>query len=153
MSLLKKITAKTVLGDVKKIAFGDDKQLEKGFPAMRVLGVVRNVQTGTSDYGDWVKFKGSFKATNLLTGEEFNSSALMLPEVASDLLDTAIQSVGDDFESIECAFDIGLKGADTSIGYEYTVTPLVEMSTSDPIVALEKQLPAMPKVKQLENKA
>ena len=129
MKLVNKISIKTVYG---KVARED----AKGQDLMRVMGVVRGVTTGESNYGPWAKFKGEFKAINLSTGEEVHSGACLLPPMASDMLQGAFTG-----DPVEFAFDIGIKPNETAIGYEYTVTPLITQE-SDPLANLAARLPA-----------
>jgi hypothetical protein len=140
-TLKKKVSVKLVCGDMKKnvkewgLKSGESKDV------MQVLGTVNGLQTGTSDYGDWVAFKGSFKATNLATNEQFRSGKCLLPEVASDLVVAGFNVEGVD--SLNMAFIVGVQADEESAtGYTYYATPLLEEDASDPLAALEKQVVA-----------
>lgn len=137
-TLLKKITTKTVMGKVKEAIAGLGDKFQQNTPAMRVLGIANGVQTGESDYGPWVKFKGEFKATNLLTGEEFRSRSCMLPELASDELEAALSDENND--SVEFAVDVTVNPSENTIGYEYGIIPLVEAQRDDPLARLSSQV-------------
>jgi len=140
--LLKKISAKTVLG-------GKIEKPEKAAHLFRVVGVVTGLAVGTSNFGEWVAFKGEFRVVRH-DGAEFYGVKLFLPDPAQTLLVTAFKTMGADSGAhIEVALDIGIKPSDVPIGYEYTATPLVEVKTSDPLTALlarveGKSAPALP---------
>ncbi len=130
MSNLKKITVKTVCGRI----VGIERKPKETLSVMRVVGIARRIVTGESDYGAWIKLKGEFHATNLLTGEEFHSSTCMLPEVASDLVENALADENN--KSVEFGFDITVGPSDTPIGYEYGALSLIAPSQEDPLQKL-----------------
>jgi len=139
-NLLTKITVKTVCGapDIEKIIGAKGKQIE----LMDVFGYVRKSAPGTSDLGEYVKFKGSFKAVNLETGEIFQSGALILPGVASEALDGAMTH---DVNELQFGFRIGVKYAPDNKGavkYSYFAVPLMAPSENDPLTLLENQIKA-----------
>lgn len=140
MALIKKITVKSVIGDVKKIFKG----VTEKTAIMRVVGIARSMQAGESDYGPWVKYKGTFNGINLITGEEMTAPYCLLPEVASCLIENQLSAEG--VTSIEFGFDLYIKPSDTPIGFEYLAEPLVEPKDADPLSHLSKSLPAPPKV-------
>ena len=142
MALTKKITVKSVIGDVKKMFKG----VTEKTAIMRVVGIARSMQAGEGDYGPWVKFKGTFQGINLLTGEEMTAPYCLLPEVASCLVENQLGA--DDVTSVEFGFDLYIKPSDTPIGFEYLAEPLVEPTGADPLAHLSKSLPAPPKVNQ-----
>lgn len=53
---------------------------------------------------------------------------------------TKMQRVND---SVEFAFEIGIKLAETSVGYEYTTKPIVDPSAADPLANLRSKVPAL----------
>ena len=104
----------------------------------QIIGIANDIKMGESNYGEWIAFLGSFKATNLETGETFRSGKCFLPQTATNLIVPALK----DSKGVEFAFNVGIKKADTSIGYEYIVEPLIAASESDPLLLLEKKIPA-----------
>ena len=144
MALVKKISVKVVVGNVKKmVASGEIKEKTA---VMRVYGIASKIVTGTSDNGDWVAFLGQFKAINLLTGVDFTSGKLFLPGVASDLVEGAIN--GDGANAIEFGFDVLVEPDESSaVGYIYQAESLIPPSDDDTLSKLEKTLTA-----RLENK-
>jgi len=144
MSIIKKLSVKAVVGDVKKLA----RDLEDGKTLMlaRFVGIAHGTQTGTTDNGDWTAFKGDFGSVNLLTGEEFSAGKLFLPEVAENLTIAALSNA----DTVELGFDIGIKGNTNSVtGYEYIATPLIKPTENNPVTALMAKLDA-PKIAQIE---
>jgi hypothetical protein len=138
--LVTKITVKTVCGspDIEKIVNAKGKSIE----LMDVFGFVRKAAPGSSDMGDYVKFKGSFKAVNLETGEVFESGALILPGVASEAIDGAFT---DETTELKFGFRIGVKYAPENKGavkYSYFAVPLSHPAENDPLVMLENQIKA-----------
>ena len=70
MEIIKKITVRDVAGkpDIKEIVAFDTANPGQVMPLATVIGVASDYKPGLSDKGDYVSFKGSFKATNLRTG-------------------------------------------------------------------------------------
>jgi len=139
--LLKKLSFKTVVGKVNRRELPED-----GSPmlVMRVIGVANKLVTGNSDYGTFAGFLGNFEATNVASGEVFRSGKMFLPTVCSSLLEAAIAA--NNGANVEFGFDIGVKEADNSVGYEYTATPIIEASETDPVSLLKSRIsaPALP---------
>jgi len=137
--LVNKLSVKSAIGKiaVKEIP-------ESGIlPLMRLFGVAgKKLSTGNSTYGEWTAFNGQFRAINLRTGEIVESGKLFVPEVAENMLVAALAAEG--VESVEFGFDIGVERAETTIGYQYTVTTLQDAKQADPLAALAKQFDAVP---------
>lgn len=135
MGMIKKISTKTVLGNVKAIV-QDLKEGEKT-RAMMVVGVAKGVRTGESTYGPWVSFKGQFKATNLLNGEVSVSGECFLPDIASNMIEAQLA----DADSVEFGFDIVIKYDDDARDkYVYEIEPLFEPQENDPLLLLEAKI-------------
>lgn len=151
-TMIKKLSVKAVCGDVKKFVRDNLSDETPSVACMRVVGIAHGMQTGSTDNGDWTAFKGGFEATNLISGETFAAGKLFLPEVAEDLVLTALS--GDDVESVNLAFDIGVKINESSVtGYEYFATPLIKPSENDPLAQLKASLdlPALPSAEKVED--
>jgi len=134
-SILKKVSIKTVFGDVK--AALKKGQIADGAQVMRVMGIASGIKTGETQFGTWNALLGQFRATNLVTGEQFNSGKCFLPESAMELIVPVVQAGN----TAEFAVDIGVKENDTlAIGYEYTVTPLIDQGGSDAMESLEARV-------------
>lgn len=127
-----------------KIVCGKTKVPTERTPLMRIIGSATGIQTGESNYGEWVAFKGRFKGINLETGEEFIAGKAYLPSVATDLLqDAVVRSNG----AVDFGFDIYSEPSEATIGYQYSVDPLIEAEETDPFSALESHLPKLPSPK------
>jgi len=136
--LVKKISAKTVCSKI-------DKPTEP-VALFNLYGVAHGIKTGDSQYGAWTAFIGNFEALNLKTGERFLSGAAFVPGVVEQLLLSGLTAAqeADANASIQFALQIGVKPAmgskPSTTGYEYTVTPLVDIQANDPLAALKNQL-------------
>lgn len=144
MELLNKMAAKSIIGNVKSQLPRDaEKNIEMGVKVslFRVYGVARGLKRGESNFGPWTAFTGDFEAVKVSTGEVFRSSQLFLPEVAELMLVGPVMDVKN-VGGVQFAFDIGAKGEETSVGYQYTCDALLEVSDNDPLAALKAILPA-----------
>lgn len=131
---IKKISVKTVVGSMKSVlAAGAD-----GGGLMRVIGRVTSVKSGESTYGKWTGLLGQFEATNLLSGEVFESSVCLLPDVILNKILVALEDV----DTLDFAADIGFRRTDDArdggSGYEYYATPLMD-DASDPLEGLRRK--------------
>lgn len=141
--ILTKISVGKIFGAAlkqKRLELGEKREL------MRVYGQATNFKTGSSTYGAWVKFIGNFKAVNLETGETYLSGAIFLPQTVSEMLFSVLKDGG----NTEFAFDIGVIGTATLVGYEFTVKPLIKANLSNPLKMLEERLGLMPSTQRLE---
>ena len=145
--ILKKLTVKTVQG--KKLEpFGTDDPVGAERPVMTVYGRADGLQGGTNtlpngDVSEFVKFKGHFAAYagEMGAGDEYRSGILIMPEVASTLLESQLSRDG--VTSVQFGFVISIKKTETTVGYEYVATPLMEdASDADPLAALRDQMTA-----------
>lgn len=141
VQILKKLTAKTVMGNMKQVMrearTADGNPLADGdiFPLFHIIGQVISHQNGESDYGPWVKLKGRFRATNLVTGEVSSSAVAMLPDEITDNIVAALEL--DDVHGLEMAFEVSARVDDSSaVGYNYVSRPLIDASDTDPLEAL-----------------
>ena len=137
MNLLSKITFKAVGADsierkvvpVYDEATGTtkDKQVVIASTLMRLAGIAsKDVKVLESEkYGDSIEFHGEFTAINIKTGEVYNAPKAFLPRIAESYLLGVVSGI-EDGEKVEFGFDIGVKPTNSIVGYEYTVTPLVE---------------------------
>lgn len=155
MKVIKKITAKEVCGDVKKLVNLNmkDGELPEGLaiPLMRVVGKCDRTQIKTTDIGESLLLLGNFEGINIATGEVFRSGRCYLPEVAADMI--AGMLLDDSVSAVEFGFDIGVITDPSSIvGYTWEVTPLVEPQDDDALSRLSKSLPALPKLPAPEKK-
>lgn len=146
MQVISKISTKTLKAFPKMVivkdADGKDVSRASGEQTLfRVLGRAVETKTGNSDFGSFTKFIGDFRATVKETGEIFQSSALFLPSSITGILASAVAGAG--VGGVEFAFDIGVKPADSAVGYEYTIKTLIETpKDQDPLAKLLAQVEA-----------
>lgn len=159
MAQIKKISTKTVFGDVQIEALVEHHKkngADVSMPMMRVLGQAVGLKHGTSAYGPWTALIGRFKATNLQTGETMESSQCFLPEIALVQIQLALansQAAGGGAVLFGVDVSVSMipleKRKPGGVPYEYSFDPLSEPSPDDPILALESQIQAGPKALQL----
>lgn len=159
--IIRKISAARVVGNVK--AFAPRPNQDGGIPKdvvplFRIFGSASDVRPGNSDNGPFVALKGRFEAVSLLpdqdTGEirdeTFVAPECFLPEPTHSILVgelTAKNSEGKRVvDSLDFAFEVGVKAAKNPVGYEYVCMPLVEHQGSDPLSALREKVKALPPV-------
>lgn len=143
MALVKKISAKTIIGDIKKLC----KTREDGdvIDLANFYGRATGFKTGTTDFGAWTAFTGNFEAVNRQTGEEFQARQIFLVEpLQGMLLDQLSASESVDFA---CVLSI-VVNEKLPTGYEYRVTPITEIKRSDELEAL-RQIAGAPTLKLL----
>jgi hypothetical protein len=144
MEILKKISVKTCNAhpamEIVKVD-GKDVTRAKGKQSLlRILGMSNDIKRGTGDYGPWVAFVGAFEATNLVSGEVFQSSICLLPESAAGLLSVAVSKEAG--KTVEFALDIGVEPANNPMGFQYTIKPLMESDETDPLRHLKNNITA-----------
>ena len=135
-SLIKKISAKTVVGTVTAP--------EKATPLYTVMGIANGIKSGQSTYGEWIALTGQFEAMNLETGESVAAPQCFLPDPLQGMIVAKIRTPDDNgvTPSVRFAVEIGIKPAKSTLGYEYTVRELVDAQENDPLADLRKALPA-----------
>lgn len=123
---LKKITVKAVCGKIKVAeipAIGDEKKL------CRFTGIADGTDSGTSDYGPWTALKGSFAATNFLTGEMFVAKTCFVPAAMGDALFDAVNNAQkeDAGSTLKFVVDVFIvQSPRDEEKYEYIVRPVME---------------------------
>lgn len=144
MQIIRKITTKLVSGGVDFDALV--KSESKREDLLKVWGIANRAKPGSSEYGDYVRFSGQFRATDLRTGAEYASGSCILPGVAQDLLAGALDK--EEAESVQFAFMVSVRYEPSAVvKYVYEVESLLPIADSDPIQLLTNQL------KQLEDKS
>lgn len=140
-TLIKKISAKTVVGRVTAP--------EKAMGLFTVVGIANGTRTGNSAYGDWIALTGQFEATNMETGEAFAAPQVFLPEPLQGMIAAQVRTPDKDGNtpSVQFGVEVGVKPADNSFGFEYTVKEIVNVEQNDPLADLRKALPPAPKKK------
>lgn len=140
--LVKKLTAAAIIGDVLALVKERNPNAKKGHSILLfdIYGSASGIRSGTSNYGDWTMFTGSFEAVNLDTGEVFNGPQCALPEPALSMLRHQLS----EHDNVQFAFRLGVKITNPDLkaatDYEYTVQPIVPPSEDDALSALRQQV-------------
>lgn len=129
--LISKIAPRSVCGRIAKPS--------KAEVLFNVYGVASGFMSGESNYGPWECLTGNFEAVNLQTGEVFQSPRAFLPRVAHGMIVAQFKQ-GKEGVAVRFALEVGVKPADTSVGYEYTVAPLVKPEEDDALMELRQEV-------------
>lgn len=147
MTMLKKITAKSLgfnKGKVQELCITDK---ETQHPLYRVVGIANGTKSGEGDNGPWVGLTGMFQATNIETGEIFSSAVCFLPRYIMEIYVGGLNLEG--VESVNVGVDVYAKydeGSATS--YEY-IGELYTQGDASAVQALADSLPPLPSNKAL----
>ncbi len=149
--VIKKITNKDVLGDIQKP--------KKETVLYTVIGNILGYDIGNTTYGDYIKFKGDFVAILEDGSKEFRAPYVIIPTpmdlALASSFDSALEALADPETgelpkgkraSCEMAVKIGYKPASTPTGYEWVLTPVIDVAPSSALESLKD------KVLMLENK-
>jgi len=117
-------------------------------PLLRIMGVVVSAAVGMRTMPDgkqteWLAFKGQFEATNLITGEVYQSGSCIMPGALPDMLYGAIKNPDGTFKNAEFAVEFGAhydKGAVAS--YVFDTKTLLAPKESDAMASLKAQVAA-----------
>jgi hypothetical protein len=139
---LRKITVKTIgvqppQKGAEKTAFLQRIQDEGTVWLANIYGVCTGAKAATSDYGDYHRFRGAFRAVNLETGEQFAASAAIFPRFLEEQMLAALEASD---KSMEFALKLGASASDSPVGYEYVIEELFPPSDTDPIAAIEQRM-------------
>lgn len=158
-TMIKKLSVKTISGDVKKFVLDGLKseELENGqrFDIFSVVGIIKKVTEGEHDqYGTYYEFGGSFEGIRLIdgSGQTFRAAKCFLPEVATELLVAEHNRICEENDGEAQPIQIALKVSavvDETLPtmFSYEVTPLIKAEENDPLAMIKQQAGLM-----LENK-
>jgi hypothetical protein len=131
----KKLSTKSVVGNVKEIRKIAESGEGKHVDIMRVMGVAKKLQVGESDNGEWLAFKGNFEYINLITGESHVGSRCFLPAPIDSMVEAQLEGN----TAVEFAFDITVVEVEESAtGYEYGAKTILKPSENDPMEMLKQ---------------
>lgn len=140
---LRKITVRKVMGekpDIEALLKAPGKRMD----LMDVYGVVTKAKPGSSDYGEYVRFLGTFVAINLQTKEEFESSVCILPRFLEEGLYGALGTEG--AQNVEFALRLSIKyDKEAATNYVYEHKNLVPTKETDAMQALADKVKAAAK--------
>lgn len=107
-------------------------------PLLDVYGVATKFKPGTSNFGDYIAFLGSFRAIRHSDKQVFQSGKFLAPKMIEEGLWGAM---GNDVTNVQFAFRIGVKfDKKAATKYVYTAESLTPPAENDPVAMLEKQL-------------
>lgn len=113
----------------------------KVLPLANIIGQATGFEVGGTDFGEYVKFRGQFRGTNLETGEQTDAPAVILPAHLGNVLRSALEGKTDDVRSVDFAFGISARyDASAATKYIYDCRSLMAPAASDPLAALEGQV-------------
>lgn len=138
ITMLKKLGANQILGNVKKVVSENCAQDKDVYQAYSIFGRANGIKTGSTQYGEWTGFTGQMEAINHVSGETFAAIMCFIPEPLCSLIKTALQAN----EEVEFAFTVSVKRRDDlKEGYEYLVTPHKQAQEADPLAGLRQLIP------------
>jgi len=142
---LKKITPKTVCEKVGLDLLSLQRPVEPR-TLYDLFGEVNGVSTGSTALGEWIKFRGRFKAVTP-DGREFDSGSTHIPGALGDMLHASLNEAKekDERARIRIALRVGIVPAPTgkpsATGYTYDVQRIIQNAASedDPIAQLRAE--------------
>lgn len=131
LSIVNKLTIKTMKAQPARHS------VEKDELIATIYGRCTDKKAGTSDHGDFIRFKGEFEGVNANTGDTFRSGDLIVPKTLESLLDAAISLEGSN--AVDFAVEVWVEKNESSItGYSYAIKPLIKPAESDVLANLRE---------------
>lgn len=131
LNLVSKITVKTIGAQPARHS------IKQATMLATIFGRCTAKEAGSSDHGEYVKFKGEFEGFNVSNGESYRANVMIVPKILEGLLDQAI--VLDEVNAVDFAVEIWAEPNEKSItGYSYGVKPLIEPEESDALAQLRE---------------
>lgn len=131
INLIRQITVKTIKAQPKPHSIEEDALIAT------LYGRCTEKKVGTSDYGDFIRFKGEFEAVNAESGETFRAGNMIVPGVLEGLLDSAITA--DENNAVDFAVEVWVEPSDRgNTGYTYSIKPLIQPEESDALAQLRQ---------------
>lgn len=129
LTLVSKLTIKTMKAQPKSGEVTEPKMIAT------LYGRCSDKKIGTSDYGEFIRFKGEFEGVNADTGDSFRSGDMIVPGILESLLDSAITV--DENNAVDFAVEVWVEPSDRSMtGYTYNIKPLIKPQESDALAEL-----------------
>jgi hypothetical protein len=108
----------------------------KRLPLANIIGQTTGYVAGASDFGEFVKFRGRFRGTNLQTSETVDAPVCILPTFVAESLRSALDT--GEARSVDFAFGVEVVYDASSVTkYRYEVRDLLPPSESDPLASIE----------------
>lgn len=129
LTLVSKLTIKTMKAQPKSGEVTEPKMIAT------LYGRCTNKKIGTSDYGEFIRFKGEFEGVNADTGDSFRSGDMIIPGILESLLDSTISV--DENNAVDFAVEVWVEPSDRSMtGYTFNIKPLIKPQESDALAEL-----------------
>lgn len=136
----------------KKITVGSLNNVRRGFKGIeeqqfvaRIYGSASGCTVEDGQLGSFTKFTGQFKGVNA-EGEVTIAPVCYLVAPADTLLREAITAA--EGKAVDFGFDFHVVPNESAVlGYEYRVKPIIEVKTSEPMLALEASFSSPPPIK------
>lgn len=118
----------------------------------RFYGRISKSEAGSGTLGDFVKFKGSHEAVNLISQKVYRSKTLILPAIAEGMLiDLLNEAQKDAPEAImEYGIDISVMPNPSYNGngakYQFGMVPLMAPAAEDSVSQLGQKFGALPQI-------
>jgi hypothetical protein len=138
---LRKITIKNcgATPTMEQLATLEKKGGKATLDILDVFGIATKFKPGQTDVGEYVRFLGAFKASNLVTGDVFTSAVAIFPKVIEEPLWAAMGD--EEVNNVQFAYRIGVRfDASAATKYVYTATPLTKPAENDPLAAFERSV-------------
>lgn len=137
--IARKITISTIAG---KAAAWFQKVMEaKGEPVKlcRLYGSATGFTLGATEFGEFCKFRGTFRGVNLMTGETQDAPQIILPDHLAEMLKSAIEAAQGG--AVTFAFEISAV-FDVSVAtkYRFVAESNLPAVKNDPLAMLEQTM-------------
>lgn len=152
-AIIRKISTKTVVGNLKAIVLNGMKEdaIHDGdvLDVMTVLGIVKKYNEGEhAEYGTFFEFVGQFESESLIgpqSGESFRAPKCFLPEAATELLVNEINTICEihdgEMKDVQVAVKIQVRVDESAnTNYVFQVVPLIEVEEADPLLQLKNKV-------------
>lgn len=127
----------------------------KVISVLRVWGIVSGREPGTSQFGDYMRFKGEFAAINLVSGEEARAQSALLPQLGETVVNSLFDKAAKDGGTAQIGLEITVEVNESQKGgtkFRYGVKPLIEGKGEDALTIMAKALPAPAMLRGVEGK-
>lgn len=145
--ILRKLTIKEAVGgkaELLKIAQTGkekpDSSTGKAIPILMVIGQAHGAVAGESDNGPYLKLKGEFEATNLVTGEIIpNVSTAILPNFVADMIASAMKANSDNPVDFGITFSVSYDETAATM-YKFDAESLMPAEPARAVSAIKARL-------------
>lgn len=146
VTMLKKLGAKQIIGDVKKTVKTYCANDGDKVTLYTIFGIANGIKTGTTNYGEWVSFQGQFEASNYVDGQSYASNQAFIVEPLQSMLMAALKKS----DTVQFAITVDVKRRDDlAQGYEYLPTPHIQTQENDPLAHLRNLVPKLEAPKEV----